>query len=145
MAGASTPPTMPPDSPVTEPSFPEDLGDPDAVAVPAPEDGTGAYLAGDGAVAVAFVAATEPLARSAAVCAEVGVELDVVGAPSVVLDAIGQIPDAPTRDIFSGLWVAASRAIAECNVGDLTEERRTELAWHWRLADRRLDAVGVAR
>lgn len=121
--------------------------DPDAGEIPAADDDeTKAWLEGEGSGAVGLVVESEVLwSTGIESCEATADSLESIGSPEELLAAAAGTPDGPTSDILVNLYSSTAQTLAECNDPAVFEDAVAEFAWHWAVADRRLDELGVAR
>ena len=123
------------------------LEDPAVIKVPPAGDGeTVNWLNGEGAAAVGLVTASEDLwAEGEPACESTAEALEAVGTPEQILVAAAGTPDEPTREILVNLHRFTGDTLTACADAEAFEPAVAQLAWHWAIADQRLEQLGVNR
>lgn len=124
-----------------------DWDDPDEGEIPVVDnDETRSWLEGEGSGVVAMVDGSEDLwSTGVAGCEATADVLDAIGTPEELLAAAAGTPDGPTSDILVNLYSSTIQTLAACAEPDDFEEAVAPFAWHWAVADRRLEDLGVNR
>lgn len=121
--------------------------DPNAGEIPAAEnEETRSWLDGEGSGAVGLVDQSEDLWLTGIdSCETVPEALETIGSPEELLAAAAGTPDGPTSDILVNLYSSTIQTLGTCSDAAAFEGAVAEFAWHWAVADRRLDELGVTR
>jgi hypothetical protein len=122
------------------------LADPRQGEMPAIDQGaTAAYLEGNGAKLVAFVAVSGGLVTgtdlTAETCTAVAQQLDNLGTPRELYAAVAQVPDKESQGMFTSVVAGSLRVLGSC--GSDQPPPTGELGFDLVVAQRQLQQLGV--